>query len=245
ARMSAAPTPESLVPELGPLLGRLSVPRGSASGLVPLDDIRLKLVSELFDLAGAAREFAASGDTSAAVQSLNRHGWLAAWERAVAAAAERVAARIQARIDSAAVEARLPRRKAASLHLTDEERRGIEVRLGSGGSFLVEALDEMEATVREASRRPIPASRWQDALRGVARRLETAWISLEESAALEEAAWQQDILEIRRWRRPRWPLWLATLVVLAVAGYLGALLGGFVPVPEPLEPLTAWWWGLR
>ena len=45
--------PQPLVPELGPLLGRLSVPRGPASGLVPLDDIRLRLVSELFDLAGA------------------------------------------------------------------------------------------------------------------------------------------------------------------------------------------------
>ena len=43
-----------LVPELGPLLGRVAVPEGPASGLVPLDDIRLTLVSELFDLAGAA-----------------------------------------------------------------------------------------------------------------------------------------------------------------------------------------------
>ena len=140
--MTAA-VPAPLVPELGPLLGRLSVPRGPASGLVPLDDIRLKLVSELFDLAGAAREFATEGDIPGAVQSLNRQGWLAAWERAVDAAAKRVADRISARIDSAAAEVRLPKKKLERLRLTDEERRGIEVRLGSGGSFLVEALDEI------------------------------------------------------------------------------------------------------
>jgi hypothetical protein len=234
--------PEPLVPELGPLLGRLSVPQGPASGLVPLDDIRLKLVSELFDLAGAAREFAAEGDIPGAVQSLNRQGWLAAWERAVEAAAHRVSERIAARIESAAQEARLPRKKLAKLRLTDEERRGIEVRLGSGGSFLVEALDALEATVREASRKPVPASRWRDALSGVARRLESAWLALEEAAAREEASWQQDIAEIRRWRRPRWPIWLVSLVILGSAVYLGAVLGGLVPVPDPLRPLAEWWW---
>lgn len=239
--MTVAP-PEPLVPELGPLLGRLSVPRGSASGLVPLDDIRLKLVSELFDLAGAAREFAAEGDIAGAVQSLNRQGWLAAWERAVDAAAKRVAERISVRIESAGVEARLPKRKLARLRLTDEERRGIEVRLGSGGSFLVEALDALEATVREASRKPVPASKWRDALSGVARRLESAWLALEEAAAREEASWQQDIAEIRRWRRAQWPLWIFTLALLAGALYAGSVLGGLTPVPDALRPLAEWWW---
>ena len=234
--------PAPLVPELGPLLGRLSVPRGPVSGLVPLDDIRLKLVSELFDLAGAAREFAAEGDIPGAVQSLNRQGWLAAWERAVEAAAHRVADRISARIESAAAEVRLPRRRLAGLRLTDEERRGIEVRLGSGGSFLVEALDALEATVREASRKPVPASRWKEALAGVARRLESAWLALEDAAAREEASWQQDIGEIRRWRRPTWPLWILTLIVAGIALYLGSMLGGLAPVPEPLRPMAEWWW---
>ncbi|HEU4828697.1 MAG TPA: hypothetical protein VFT04_05840 [Gemmatimonadales bacterium] len=234
--------PEPLVPELGPLLGRLSVPRGPASGIVPLDDIRLKLVSELFDLAGAAREFAAEGDIPGAVQSLNRQGWLAAWERAVEAAAARVSGRISARIESAAAEVHLPGKKLARIRLTDEERRGIEVRLGSGGSFLIEALDELEATVREASRKPVPASRWRAALSGVARRLESAWLALEEAAAREEASWQQDVAEIRRWRRPRWPLWVITLAVLGAAIYLGAVLGGLTPAPDPLRPLAEWWW---
>jgi hypothetical protein len=234
--------PEPLVPELGPLLGRLSVPRGPASGLVPLDDIRLKLVSELFDLAGAAREFAAEGDIPGAVQSLNRQGWLAAWERAVEAAAQRVSERISGRLESAAAESRLPRKKLAKLRLTEEERRGIEVRLGSGGSFLVEALDALEDTVREASRKPVPASRWRGALSGVARRLESAWLALEEAAAREEASWQQDIAEIRRWRRPWWPIWLVTVAVLGGAIYLGAVLGGLMPLPDPLRPLAEWWW---
>ncbi|HEX6645273.1 MAG TPA: hypothetical protein VF037_11360, partial [Gemmatimonadales bacterium] len=234
----SAPRPQPLVPELGPLLGRLSVPRGTASGLVPLDDIRLRLVSDLFDLAGAAREFASENDIPGAVQSLNRQSWLAAWERAVEAAARRVGDRIAARFEAAAAESRLPRRKLAALRLTEEERRGIEVRLGSGGSVLVDALDELEATVREASRKPVPASRWRDALAAVARRLETAWIGLEEAAAREEASWQADIAEVRAWRRPTWPLWLVTLIVLGGALYVGAVLGGLVPVPEPLRPLA-------
>lgn len=240
--MTVAPDAALLIPELGPLLGRLSVPLGPASGLVPLDDIRLKLVSELFELAGAAREFAGEGDIASAVQSLSRHGWLAAWERAVEAAAARVGDRIERRIESAARESRLPRRKRERLRLTGEERRGIEVRLGSGGSILIEALDDMESTVREATRRPIPAARWHDALAGVARQMESAWLALEEAAAREEASWQADIAEIRRWRRPRWPLWAFTIALLAAAIYLGLLLGGFVPVPGPLKGLAEWWW---
>ena len=53
-----------IVPELGPSLGRLSDPPGSSVPSGPdivLDDIRLDLVTGLFDMAGAARSFAAGG----------------------------------------------------------------------------------------------------------------------------------------------------------------------------------------
>ena len=55
-----------MVPELGPSLGRLSDPpagpsdRGSLE--IVFDDIRLDLVTGIFDRAGAARSFAAAGD---------------------------------------------------------------------------------------------------------------------------------------------------------------------------------------
>ena len=47
---------------------------------------------------------------------------------------------------------------------------------------------------------------------------------------------------MRAWRRPTWPLWLLTAVVAGAATYLGLVLGGYLPVPPPLEGLAAFWW---
>lgn len=235
---------ESAVPELGPLLGRLADPAGARSGVVPLDDIRLTLVSELFELAGAARAFADAGDLAAAAQSLNRHGWLVAWDRAVDVASARVAGRIEARLRSAAAESRLPRRKLKRILLTDNERRGIAVRLGSGGALLVDALDEMERSVRETARQGKAAAAWRDALAAVARRLEASWRSLETAAADEEAAWREDTSDVRAWRLPRWPLWLVSVVVVIGLGWVALVLGGFVDSPAWFRPVANWWWNL-
>lgn len=235
---------EPAIPELGPLLGRLAEPAGAMRSIVPLDDIRLQLVSDLFELAGAARSFADAGDYASAAQSLNRHGWLAAWERAVAAAAARVAERIEARLRSAAAESRLPARKLRRILLTDDERRGIVVRLGSGGALLVDALDEMEQSVRALARRGAPGASWRDALAVVARRLEAAWSSLERAAADEEAAWSEDVADVRAWRRPRWPLWVITLAVLGAFGWLALVLGGFIDAPSWFLPVAQWWWNI-
>ena len=233
---------EPAIPELGPLLGRLAEPAGATRGVVPLDDIRLQLVSDLFELAGAARSFADSGDFASAAQSLNRHGWLAAWERAVAAAAARVTERIEGRIRSAAAESRLPQRKLRRVLLTDDERRGIVVRLGSGGALLVDALDEMEQSVRSMARQGTAGASWRDALAAVARRLDSAWSSLERAAAAEEAAWSEDISEVRAWRRALWPLWLITALVLLALGWLALVLGGFINSPAWFLPVAQWWW---
>lgn len=233
---------ESAVPELGPLLGRLADPAGARSGVVPLDDIRLTLVSELFELAGAARAFADAGDLAAAAQSLNRHGWLAAWDRAVDAASARVAGRIEARLRSAAAESRLPRRKLKRIMLADNERRGITVRLGSGGALLVDALDEMERSVRETARRGHAADSWRGALAAVARRLEASWRSLEAAAADEEASWREDTSDVRAWRLPRWPLWLFSVVIVVGLAWVALVLGGFVDAPGWFRPAANWWW---
>ncbi len=82
-----------IVPELGPSLGRLVDPPPTAPGAlgVPLGDLRVELVSRVFDLAGAARSFAAAGDHAGAIASLGRVAWLGLWEKTVAAAAERIA----------------------------------------------------------------------------------------------------------------------------------------------------------
>lgn len=238
----------SIIPELGPLLGRLAAPAGSISGLVPLDDIRLALVTELFQLAGAARAFAAEGDLDSALQSLNRHGWQAAWERAVNSAAARVAARIEQRFRSAAEESRLPRRKLQKVMLTDDERRGIAVRLGSGGGALVEALDRMELLMRRAVRDSAGSSDagalWKKALTGVARRLESAWFALEDAARAEEAAWQEDVGQVRAWKRPRWPLWIITVAIAAALLWAGLVLGGFLTSPDWFRPIANRVWGM-
>lgn len=238
----------SIIPELGPLLGRLAAPADPGSSLVPLDDVRIALVTELFQLAGAARAFAAEGDLDAAMQSLNRHGWQAAWEQAVNSAADRVATRIEQRFTSAARESRLPGRKLKKVLLSDDERRGIAVRLGSGGGALVEALDRMEALMRRAVRGAQDSGDagelWKQALTGVARRLESAWQALEDAARAEEAAWKEDVDQVRNWKRPRIPLWLITIAIAAALMWAGLVLGGFLPAPDWFRPVADRVWGV-
>ena len=233
-----------VVPELGPLLGGLAAPPRSGSDQrgIPLDDLRLALATDLFELAGAARAFAASGDVAGGIASLARHEWLGAWERAVSAAAARIGDRIDAQIRSAAAESRLPSGRLRRQLLSEDERRGIAVRIGSGGGGLVVALDALDAAARQAARTPGGLDDWRKALAAVGRRLEKAWIDLEAAVRHEEASWQEDIARVRAWRRPRWPLWALTAAVFATAVWLGLMLGGYVPVPEPLRPLAEAWW---
>ena len=229
------------VPELGPSLGRMVVPPADAAdGALGarLDDIRLRLVTGVFDLAAAARSFAGVGDADGATGSLGRVALLGLFEKAVTAAAERIAATVNAQLRSAAAESRYPAARLRQLLVTPEDTRAIAARLGSGGAGFVDALDVMEqaARVRTAPRE------WRDALLAAGRRLESAWLALEEGAEAEQRHWHGEVMRVRAWRRPAWPLWTATLLVLALAGYLGLLVGGYLPVPEPLAGFTAWWW---
>jgi hypothetical protein len=227
------------VPELGPSLGRLTDPLEPAAGPlgVRLDDIRLKLVTAVFELAGAARSFAAAGDPAGATASLNRVAWLGVWEQAVAAAAERLTGSVNARLEDAAAVSRYPRRWLRKVVLTAADTRAIGARLGGGGAPFVAALDQLE----EAGRERAPEA-WRSALTAVARRLEAAWLALEEAAAREQERWQADVQQVHAWRLPRWPLWLLTALVLAAAVYVGLVLGGYVPVPPLLEGLAEFWW---
>src|SRR5205814_3703574 len=99
------------VPELGPSLGRLGDPAlvvaRSPLG-VTLDDVRLELVTGVFDLAGAGRAFATAGDRDGAVTSLGRVAWLQLWERAVDTAAARISGAVNAHFGEAAGESRFP-----------------------------------------------------------------------------------------------------------------------------------------
>ena len=237
-----------VVPELGPSLGRLVDPPPSTRGALDLSlgDLRVELVSRVFDLAGAARSFAASGDHAGAIASLGRVAWLGLWEKTVAAAAARIAAAANRMLESAAEESRYPARRLRALRLTDEDARAIGARLGSGGAPFVAALDTLERTVHATGsargRDASGAQAWQAGLGTVARRLESAWLALEDAAGREQERWGAEIAMVREWRRPGWPLWLVTAVVMAAAAWLGLVLGGYVPVPPALEGVAAFWW---
>jgi len=236
------------VPELGPSLGRLVDPPPASPGAlrVPLDDIRLALVSGIFDLAGASRSFASSGDRQGAVTSLGRVAWLQHWEKAVATAAARIAGEANAALRHAAEESRFPERRLRILVLSDEDVRAIGARLGSGGGPFVAALDALEqaGNATGAGRKDAgdATAAWQAALGAAARRLESAWLALEQSAAVEQTRLAGEIEQVRAWHRPTWPVWLITAVVVACAGYLGLVLGGYLPVPPPLRGLATFWW---
>jgi hypothetical protein len=212
---------------------------------VPLDDIRLVLVTGVFDLAGAGRSFAAAGDQQGAVASLGRVAWLQLWEKAVAAAAARIAGEANAGLRHAAQESRFPPRRLQKLMLGDQEVRAIGARLGSGGGPFVAALDAVEQAGHAAgarARRGEATGSWQDALGAAARRLESAWLALEEAAGLENERWTAEIAQVRAWRRPTWALWLITALASAAAAYVGLVVGGYLPVPAFLRGLAAFWW---
>jgi len=248
--VTVAPRSEQLwiVPELGPSLGRLVDPPAAPRGAlrISLDDIRLALVTGVFDLAAAGRSFAAAGDHESAVASLGRVAWLGLWEHAVETAAERIAGEANAGLRLAAEESRFPQRRRDRLALTDEDTRAIGARLGSGGVQFVAALDQLELAVHttgtERGRAAAGAQAWQGALAAAARRLESAWLALDAGARREQEHWASEIARVRGWRRPTWPLWLLTAVVAGGATYLGLVLGGYLPVPPPLEGLAAFWW---
>jgi hypothetical protein len=213
---------------------------------IGFEDIRLDLVTRIFDVAGAARSFATAGDRQGAIASLSRVAWIDLWERAVAAAARRITDVVNIRLRDAAVESRYPERRLTELLLTEQDERAIAARLGSGGASFVSALDALEQTVPAASasgpRGHLGQEEWQLALAAAARRLESAWLALNETARTEQERWRAEIELVRSWRRPRAPLWVITALVFLLFTYLGLVLGGYLPVPDWLRGMAELWW---
>jgi hypothetical protein len=234
----------NLVPELGPALGRLTARASNTRAPVPLDDLRLELVTTVFEHAAAARAF--GDDAAAAASALNRATWLGAWETTVAAVAARLAEQVERELQAAAAESRLPPKRRAELGLTERDRRAIAGRLGSGSLAFLRSLDALERMVpavsSTGSRAAAAVAEWQEALLAVARRLESAWLALEDAATGELGGWADTIERVRRWRRPGWPLWTATAVVLLLAGYVGLVFGGYLPAAGPVGALARAWW---
>jgi thymidine phosphorylase len=232
------------LPELGPSLGRVASPAlhaGRSSGLwIEIRDVRLALAGTLFEAARSARQALDAGDPKDAASRLGRESWSAAWAQAVSAAGHHVVDHINRRLAEAAAEARIPRRRTGAVQVTDAEAHALTARLAGGAAQLVMALDELEVVSETTGTGALAV--WRDAVLKVARRMEAAWIELETHVAEELERWDGEVERVRAWRRPRWPLWTITLAVLALATYLGLLLGGYLRVPAPLRTVVEWWW---
>lgn len=247
--MTGTARPLLIIPELGPALGRLVAPPppvpGATSGWVPIDDLRITMVSQVFDHAGDARRWAREGDRELALTTLTHAALEQVWVRTVRAVAERVAEQVNLRLAAAAREARLPPRHARRLPLEDAEVHAIAARLSQGDAGLREALVRLDRALSAArSDRATPAAvlAWQEALLTLARRLEAAWLGLEEALAREGREWDAEADDIRRWRRPGWPLLVAGVLLFGLALCAGLVLGGYLPVPAPLRPLAEAMW---
>lgn len=222
------------LPELGPALGRLVHPASARGTDRLLASVRIALVTRLLDAAGAARAALAEGDEEAAHQALAPSVWAAAWNQAAEEAAAVVIEKLEARITSAAVAARMPAWRLDRHRITPAEHRAIHARLGAGaGAMLREA-----AGLEQASR-----AQWGEQVLATARRVESAWAALLAAADRELAEWGPDIEQVAAWRRARWPLWTVTGVVLALALWAGLLLGGYLPIPQALRPVAEMLWG--
>src|SRR5579859_1680438 len=223
------------VPELAPSLGRIIVPRRLFDPWVPLDDIREELATRVLELGGEGRAAAEQAARARILEVTGRRAWAAAWDNAVRRAAARTADALAAEVTRTGREVRMPRRRLRRHLLTNAEKRAIAARLGTGGGTFVAALDALEtaaARVADASVLEKDAhAEWQDALKTVARRLEAAWLALEEEVEEERRRWNPEITAIAGWRPSLWPVLVFWLPVAIALVWLGLILGGYVSAP--------------
>lgn len=223
------------VPELGPALGRLIVPRRLTEPWVPLDDVREGLATRVMESAGAARRDAADDAPARALAQLDRGAWSGAWEEAVRRIADRVAAALDREIVVTARRVRMPRRKHHSLALTGAERRALAARLASGGDGFEQALDAVGRTI-DVLRQTWPGDpderrNWHEGQQLAARRLEAAWLALEAQVERERGRWAPELQSLLAWRPPLWPVFAVWVPLAALAIWLGLVAGGYLPAP--------------
>jgi hypothetical protein len=231
------------IPELGPSFGKLITGTGRTPGGMALDATRHRLVTRMIEHAGEARRLAANEERGLAVAALGRELWLAAWEEAAGAVADRLTQRIDERLAAEARAVRMPRRLRRRVVLQPAERRALAARLGSSGAILIRALDDVqrhgEAALAANALEREAVIGWQEALKAGARRLEAAWLALEGAVEAEAARWADVADRVAAWRKPLWPVVVAGGIALLVVLWLGLTFGGYLPAPAWLVQLWA------
>ena len=222
----------SEIPELGPLLGRFagSAPRGPET--FPLDDLRFKLLSALYERFGQARRELAGGNPSRAAELISRATFLELWKEASGAAGDRLLAELDRRFEAAGEESRIPTAAAAALRPSDADRRTIRARIEAAGI----PLERMVS--------PPDAENLTSSLLHAAMALDDSWERLGSTVVTELGSWERDVARVRAWRRSTVPLWIITGVTAVLAIALGLSLGGYLPAPGPLGVLQRWFWSL-
>lgn len=227
------------IPELGPYLGKVVSGTGRHPGGLCLDAVRVRLAGRVFERAGEARRLASRDHREAAVGAIGRTAWLEAWEEAVGSAATLVLDRAEAHLEAEMRAVRLPSRLRRRRMPSADERMAVGARLGSAGAVLVPSLDVVDRLAPAAvsatglDRESVVA--WQNALCTAGRRLEAAWLALEEAVDQEAARWRGVADEVSRWRPPLLPMILLTVLATGAALWLGLVFGGYVDAPGWLQ----------
>lgn len=229
------------VPELGPSLGKLVTGTGREIAGFPLESHRHHLATRIIEMGGEARRLAANNQRTAALASLGRDAWLAAWEETVGPVAEGLVHHLTVHLEAEAAAVGMPSRLRRRVGIDDVESRAIAARLGSAGANLIPQLDDIERHAKPLVAAP-SAERgaletWQQAQLAAARRLEEAWMALEEAIDQELTTWRAVADGVARWRRSLWPVYLVGGVAVAAATWGGLVWGGVVPVAPWMRDL--------
>jgi hypothetical protein len=220
-------------PELGPPLGKVVVGTGRRPAGLDLTPIRLGLATRLFDLAGKARHLADRNRRKAAVEAIGRPLWLEAWEEAVNSVTDLIVDRANTHIGAAADAVGMPARRRKKLFVSPSERRTLHARLGSTAAGMVKSLGDVDAWSSKAviGKNGDGMRAWQEAIRTAARRLEAAWLALEEAVVVEGARWDEVVRDVTAWKKSMWPVVVTGVVAAAGAVWLGLVFGGYLDSP--------------
>jgi hypothetical protein len=223
------------LPEIGPYLGRLAeATHRFEDPTVGLDALRLTMVSDLFERAHAARGFLLTDDRAGARTALDRPGWLEIWRSTAEQAADRTLAAIRARMIAAQQQSGCPGRLLQRRLPTQEDREILAAKLDAAGIPL-------ETQVA----RGFPSGDgWWEAVRRSAVALEDSWEQLEEAVRAALRAAEPEVAALERWRPSPTPWLVGVGCLTLVAGWLGLVLGGYLPRPSWLDWLHRAFWSL-